>query len=86
MKVKYKKAFLKQVVKLTPKLQQQLVDRLSLFTQDTFHPLLNNHTLSGKYKFCRSINITGDYRAIYTQGIDGTIIFVILGTHPELYG
>lgn len=86
MNIRYKKTFLKRTAKLSPKVQKQLEERLNLFTKDPFHPLLNNHELSGKYQLCRSINITGDYRAIYTQEPDGSFVFLIVGTHAELYG
>lgn len=33
----------------------------------------------------RSINITGDYRAIY-EVKDGIAYFISVGTHHELYG
>ena len=32
-----------------------------------------------------SINITGDVRAIYRQHGDTIIIFVLIGTHSQLY-
>ncbi len=59
-------------------------ERLTLFIQDPFHPLLNNHALAGQYRGYRSINITGDWRAIYRE-IDGIILFDVLGTHSQLY-
>ena len=63
--------------------------RLRLFVQDPFYPQLNNHSLKGKYRNYRSINITGDWRALYTEQVseDGKkiIIFELLGTHSMLY-
>jgi len=49
------------------------------------HPLLNNHDVSKVYTGCRSINITGDYRAIF-QDEGEIVIFITIGTHSELYG
>ncbi len=59
-------------------------ERFALFCANEFHLLLNNHSLHGKYGHMRSINITGDYRALYTKK-DSRIIFVAIGTHSELY-
>ncbi len=62
--------------------------KLKLFKADNFSPLLNNHILKGKYSGTRSINVTGDWRALYvTEGQFGQdIVFVALGTHSQLYG
>ena len=49
-----------------------------------FHPLLNNHSLGGEYNGCRSINITGDIRAIFYVKTD-VVVFINIGSHPELY-
>lgn len=50
-------------------------------------PMLRNHSLSGKYKGCRSINVSGDWRAIFREYKGGAVIyFEMLGTHSELYG
>lgn len=60
--------------------------RLALFTEDIFHPLLNNHALRGTFIGYRSISVTGDIRAIYKTINEHTVEFVLLGTHTELYG
>lgn len=60
-------------------------ERRNLLLIDPQHPLLNNHPLHGKWRDHRSINITGDIRAIYKM--EGFIaIFVAIGSHGELYG
>ena len=59
-------------------------ERLLIFRKDELNPILKNHPLRGEYEGCNSINITGDYRAIYY--LKGEIaIFIRIGTHPELY-
>ena len=54
--------------------------------ENQYDVLLNNHALSGEYVGCRSINITGDVRAIYEEIKDNHFEFVAIGTHTELYG
>ena len=77
--------FKKRRAKLSKPLQMKLNERLRLFVQDRFHPLLNNHELTGEWAGHRSINVTGSYRAIFIQGTD-SVTFVTVGTHSELYG
>jgi addiction module RelE/StbE family toxin len=58
-------------------------DNLVIFISNRFHPLLNNHPLNGKYTGYRSINITGDWRAIFKD--DGkAVVFITLGKHSQL--
>lgn len=84
MKQEYHKNFRKHFDKLPQKIQDKFEGRLTLFLTDQFHPLLNNHSLSGEYEGCRSINITGDIRAIFYVKND-VVIFINIGSHPELY-
>lgn len=85
MKIAYSKEFIKQAEKLSPKLQLQLYEHITLFRENPLHPRLRNHALKGKYAAYRSINITGDYRALYLQE-ENEIIFDKVGTHSKLYG
>jgi addiction module RelE/StbE family toxin len=61
---------------------------LEIFIQDEFNPILNNHSLKGKFAGYQSININGDWRALYSIQTINTkiiIIFEVLGTHSQLY-
>lgn len=85
MTVEFTKNFIKQSKKLSPKLRAQLFQRVKLFTKDPYNTLLRDHQLKGKFKRYRSIDITGDYRALYIPK-NGKAIFDIVGTHSQLYG
>ncbi len=85
MKPDYQKSFKKDVARLKPSVHKQLAERLFLFEHDPFHPLLRNHALKGKYLGLRSINITGDYRAIYQPAGADVAVFLYLNTHSNLY-
>ena len=85
MKITYSKDFIKQAEKLSPKLQSQLYEHITLFRGNPLNPKLRNHPLKGKYSAYRSINITGDYRVLYLQR-ENEAIFDKLGTHSQLYG
>ncbi|MCL4366414.1 type II toxin-antitoxin system mRNA interferase toxin, RelE/StbE family [Patescibacteria group bacterium] len=83
-RIDYSKSFDKQLKKAPLSIKIAFRQRLELFIADQFHPQLNNHTLIGKYKGYRSINITGDWRAIYSED-KNVVIFELLGTHSQLY-
>ena len=60
--------------------------RLEMFINDQYNSILNNHPLIGELGNQRSININGDWRAIFEEVDDGQIIyFVAIGTHSQLY-
>ena len=89
MLINFSKKFKKQQNKADNKIKQALNKRIKLFLQDQFAPQLNNHALTGELKGYRSINITGDFRALYSESVDKDenqiIIFEMLGTHSQLY-
>jgi len=85
MKIYSHKNFEKQCRKLGKREQEKTWERLELFLEDSSHPLLNNHSLKGKYTDYRSINITGDLRAVYKYIGEDECIFVAIDTHSNLY-
>ena len=78
------KKFLKDYKKLSISQKERFKERRDLFITDEFNPLLNNHALKGKYQDYRSINITGNLRAIYKKETKGAI-FVAIDSHSNLY-
>lgn len=84
MRISFSKGFLKDFKKSSIKIKQAFQKRIALFEIDTRHQLLNNHALAGDYIGYRSINITGDWRAVYKQ-IENGVYFVALGSHGKLY-
>jgi addiction module RelE/StbE family toxin len=90
MKISYGKKFSKQYAKAPAQIKNSFTQKIRLFLENPYNPILNNHVLTGKLHGQRSINITGDWRAIYKEfkSEDGEIriIFELLGTHSELYG
>ncbi|MBI5452268.1 type II toxin-antitoxin system mRNA interferase toxin, RelE/StbE family [Candidatus Gottesmanbacteria bacterium] len=85
MKIRFHKNFNKQYTKLKSSEKKKIQARLQLFLQNPYNPLLNNHPLKGKYLDYRSINITGDLRAIYKYIAEDECIFVAVDTHSNLY-
>lgn len=85
MRISYSKNFIKKSKKLDKRIRDKVYERIELFSRDPYNSELNNHPLKGKYKDYRSINITGDFRALYLT-YDNLIVFDIVNTHSELYG
>ena len=83
-RIDYSKGFNKQLKKAPLSIKIALRQRLGLFIADQFHPQLNNHTLTGKYKGYRSINVTGDIRAIFKRDSESAL-FVAIDYHSNLY-
>ena len=84
MIIVYHKDFTKDFKKLPPKLKEKFKDRLLQFERDEFDPILNNHELKGKYLSYRSINVTGDIRAIFKRDSESAL-FVAIDYHSNLY-
>ncbi|MBI2017923.1 type II toxin-antitoxin system mRNA interferase toxin, RelE/StbE family [Candidatus Daviesbacteria bacterium] len=88
MQTNFAKKFKKQYEKANVKIKSAFDKKLELFLRDPFYPLLNNHSLTGQYLGKRSINITGDWRAIFSETEieeEKVINFELLDTHSNLY-
>ena len=85
MVIETTKAFDKQYAKLNIKVKNAFKSRIEIFKSNPFETGLRNHALKGKYLGYRSIDITGDVRALYTIEGDLVIIFGLIGTHSQLY-
>lgn len=79
------KNFLKQFKKLPTTIKNRAIERLNIFVVDPADSKLNNHSLAGHWSGHRSINITGDIRAVYKMESRDTAKFVAVGSHTELY-
>ena len=84
MDIRFAKSFQKMLLKLPKPIQNHFWERLDLFREDQYNYLLNNHSLTGEYSGCRSINVTGDFRCIFTIQND-VVWFLYIGTHSQLY-
>ncbi|MEK7634907.1 MAG: type II toxin-antitoxin system mRNA interferase toxin, RelE/StbE family [Patescibacteria group bacterium] len=87
MKFLYREKFNKNYPKLNNKIKSRFEERLTLFSKEPCSRLLNPHKLNGKYEGSWSINVTGDYRAIfYYEDNKKIATFINIGTHSELFG
>jgi addiction module RelE/StbE family toxin len=87
MKFETGRIFDKKYLKLGNKIRSKFRERRDLFENEPASRILNLHKLEGKFENLWSINITGDYRAIfYYKDNKQTAVFVNIGTHSELFG
>lgn len=85
MNIYFHKNFEKNFKRLDKKIQKKFYIRLELFSKNPFSKILNNHALKGKYLDYRSINVTGDYRALYKQLDGDSVEFGVIHAHSNLY-
>ncbi len=85
MKIFLHKNFSKKYAKLRQNEKDKFKERRNLFLKDPYSSLLNNHALMGKHIGSRSINITGDLRAIYDIINKDSVLFIDIDTHSNLY-
>ncbi|MFA5886317.1 MAG: type II toxin-antitoxin system mRNA interferase toxin, RelE/StbE family [Patescibacteria group bacterium] len=86
MQIEYSKKFIKEFKKCPANVKTNFKARLEIFVNDQYHSILNNHPLIGELRNYRSLNITGDWRAIFEEVGGGQMIyFVAIGTHSHLY-
>lgn len=76
--------FNKQFKRLSKKMQDRFEQKLMIFLADPYSVELNNHPLTGEWLGHRSIDVTGDVRAIFRVE-DSIILFVAVGSHSRLY-
>lgn len=89
MIVRYSPDFYRQFKKANVRIRNRVDKRIEKFLNNPNDSELNNHALKREYQGYRSIDITGDWRAIYREikmHDDSIAYFVALGTHKELYG
>ena len=87
MEIQYSRRFIKQLKKLPADIKVAFKERLKIFLENKYHPLLCNHPLRGDFVGCHSLNVTGNYRAIFKELNNGEIIiFSAIGDHHRLYG
>lgn len=84
MTIIYHKNFIKELKKMAPGIKRKFKERIRIFSGDEFDPVLNNHALRGRFQGYRSINVTGDLRAIFKRTTNAAI-FVTIGSHSSLY-
>ena len=82
----FSKKFIKQYNKLPQKTQYQFDERLIVLQDNFRNPLLRLHTVCYRGDVFISMNVTGDYRALFLWEGEHAVRFYRIGTHSHLYG
>lgn len=85
MNIQTTKTFDIQYSKLDIRSKKMFKNRVELFRVNPFDITLRNHALKGRYLGYRTIDVSGDIRALYTVKGNIVIIFSFIGTHSQLY-
>ena len=85
MDVVFGKKFKKQYKKLPQEIQDKFDERLDLFRHNPQSRLLNIHKLRGRGECLFSMNVTGNYRALFLWEGAKSVQFRKIGTHSQLY-
>jgi addiction module RelE/StbE family toxin len=83
-RIEFSPLFRNKLEKVPHKIKIAFRESLETFLEDQDHISLRNHLLTKEYAGIRSIDVTGDWRALYKEEVK-RIIFVELGTHEDLY-
>ena len=88
MRVRFSPEFISKLKASDVKVRNQFKRKVILFCRNPNEAILRNHGLKKDWIGYRSIDITKDWRAIYTEKVEGKSVvayFVAIGTHKELY-
>ena len=86
MQIEYSQKFIKEFKRCPQSIKNSFKLRLKIFTNEPLSPILNNHSLHGKLKGLKSINVTGDWRAIFEELENNEVVyFITIGKHSKLY-
>jgi len=77
---------LEKIQQKDKKLANRIEKQIALFEENPKHPSLRTHKLSGTIDNMWSISITMSIRMVYVLLDQGSVIFVKIGLHDELYG
>ena len=86
MKIKYLPKFKKQFKKLPNIIQNQFQSRMAILINDITNPILKVHPLKGNFAGYWSMNVSGDFRALFYYEDETIVVFALIGTHSNLYG
>lgn len=83
MKVSYHPTFVRQWKRLEKELQDEVLEKISLFEKNHNNPLLKTHKLNGRLKHQFSFSVNYSYRIIF-EVINKEAVFLEIGNH-EVY-
>ena len=81
MKLIFVPSFVKQLRKLEPALQNEVIEKLNLLQDSKNHMTLKVHKLNGKLKARWSFSVNYKYRVLFHKLSEDTILILSVGSH-----
>lgn len=81
MEVSYTPGFVRQFKKLSTDLQDEIIEKISLFKQTKNHRQLKVHALSGKFLGYHSFSVNFAYRIIFEYVTKTNVALIKTGDH-----
>ena len=80
----FRKAF-KRKVRNNSLLENRFWERVAIFKDNPFDPILRTHKLSGSMRDWWSFSVEYDVRVVFSFVEPSRALFVDIGTHDEVY-
>ncbi len=80
----YAPHFVRQFKRLPPELQEETIEKITLFKQNKNHDRLKVHKLHGRFSDCYGFSINFKTRIIFEHISKNKIAFLAVGDH-EIY-
>lgn len=81
MKVVFTSPFLRQLKKLDPDLQEEVVEKVALFEKDPTYPALKVHKLKGRLKDRWSFSVNYKTRIVFQYLSKNEAVLLAVGDH-----
>ena len=85
--ISFNKSFVKSLKKLLKQdqsFEKRLKEKLNIFIDNPFNPILKTHKLSGKLKELYSFSIEFDLRILF-YFYENKAVFIDIGRHADVY-
>lgn len=81
MEIGFTKAFLRQLKKLEPALQEEICEKVELFQVQPDHMSLKVHKLKGRLKDRYSFSVNYSYRGVFKYTSKTEVVLMAVGDH-----
>ena len=81
MMVEYAPSFVRQYKKLSPDLQQEVEEKILLFSKAAHHPSLRVHPLKGRLVGTYSFSVNYAYRVVFEYKNKTSAVLLAVGDH-----
>ncbi|OGJ47520.1 hypothetical protein A2344_03335 [Candidatus Peregrinibacteria bacterium RIFOXYB12_FULL_41_12] len=81
IKISYKPNFVRSYKKLPSSLQQEVKEKIGLFTENPSHIFLKTHKLKGKLKGLYSFSVNYQYRIVFLYKSEKEVSLLAVGDH-----